>query len=94
MLLVDHIDEFRYLAFYRRWDISPELASDVEFDDIQIHLLECNECSAMARNCELRFRKAPQLSAAMTVATIDLANHSQEILTGRVLTPNRYCTSL
>ena len=76
MLLVGHIDETRYLVFYGRWDVSPELVSDVAFDDIQIHLLECNECTAMTRNCELRFREAPRSSAATNVVKLDLANHT------------------
>ena len=47
-----HIAQERLLSFYRLWTTSPELVSDSEFDDIQIHLLECEDCAAKARMCE------------------------------------------
>ena len=61
MVSLGHIDEIRYLAFYGIWAVTPELVSDSEFDDIQLHLLECDECEAMARNCELHFCEVPRV---------------------------------
>lgn len=54
---VKHIDEKRLLSFYRLWNVSPELVSGSEFDDIQIHLLECEDCAAKARICEEQSRE-------------------------------------
>ena len=52
-----HIDEKRLLSFYRLWTSNPELVSGSEFDDIQIHLLECDDCAEKARICEEKSRE-------------------------------------
>jgi len=56
-----HLDEKRLLSFYRLWTANPELVSDSEFDEIQIHLLECEDCAAKARICEEKSRALPLL---------------------------------
>ena len=56
-----HIDENRLLSFYRLWNTSPELVSDGEFADIQLHLLECDDCAEKARKCEEQTRPMPLL---------------------------------
>jgi len=62
----DHIDESRLMAFYRLWNRSPELVSDEEFDDIQLHLLECEDCALIARRCEEKMRPLLLLPASET----------------------------
>ena len=64
----DHIDESRLMAFYRLWNVSPELVSDTEFNDIQLHLLECDDCAAIARKCEEKSRPLQLLMSGKVTA--------------------------
>jgi hypothetical protein len=60
-----HYSEAALSDFYRRWVADPESFSDTEFFRVHMHLLACEDCSALAKECEDR---ASALAAAVTVA--------------------------
>jgi len=50
----EHLDEARLATFYKNWFTAPESIDDSEFDDIHLHLLDCDVCASSARRCEER----------------------------------------
>jgi hypothetical protein len=60
-----HYSEALLSDFYRRWVADPESFSDNEFFRVHLHLLACEDCSALAKKCEDR---ADALAGAVPVA--------------------------
>ncbi len=63
-----HYSEAVLADFYRRWVADPESFSDNEFFRVHMHLLACEDCSCLAKQCEDR---ACALAAMPIVAAPD-----------------------